>query len=235
MRKSLTRRPSPALVVSIVALVVAMGGTAYAGFSVPKNSVGTKQLKSGAVTTGKIKNGAVTESKINTSGLTVPNALFAKNAGTAGSATSATTATNAGNASDLGGVPASGYATVAQPAFTDASLDSGYANYGEGYADVAYEKDTLGFVHLIGEATCPTGENDAFTLPAADAPAEAEELVSGDDSDGASAVYVFPSGLVQTWTTSTYCSFDGVTFPAAGVAGTTASARAGVAHAIPGQ
>ncbi len=48
------RRPSAALVVSIVALIVALGGTAYAGGLVPgKNTVGTKQLKNNAVTTEK--------------------------------------------------------------------------------------------------------------------------------------------------------------------------------------
>jgi hypothetical protein len=48
------RAPSPALVISLVALFVALGGTTYAATSLPKNSVGTKQLKSGAVTKKKI-------------------------------------------------------------------------------------------------------------------------------------------------------------------------------------
>jgi hypothetical protein len=50
------RRPSPALVVSSIALGLALGGTGYAtGLAVPKNSVGTAQLKTGAVTTKKVK------------------------------------------------------------------------------------------------------------------------------------------------------------------------------------
>jgi hypothetical protein len=54
MRKRL-RRPSPGLVLGVVALFVALGGTSYAAVvSLPKNSVGTAQLKSGAVTAGKI-------------------------------------------------------------------------------------------------------------------------------------------------------------------------------------
>jgi hypothetical protein len=107
------RGPSPALVVSVVALVVALGGTSYAAFSLPKNSVGTKQLKknavttskikNNAVTTSKIKNGSVTASKINTSGLTVPNAQNADHANTADSASNATNATNANNATTVGG------------------------------------------------------------------------------------------------------------------------------------
>jgi hypothetical protein len=47
-------RPSPALVVATVALIVALGGTSYAAFTLPKNSVGTKQLKNNAVTLVKI-------------------------------------------------------------------------------------------------------------------------------------------------------------------------------------
>src|SRR6202020_984299 len=103
------RGPSPALVVSVVALVVALGGTSYAAFSLPKNSVGSKQLKKNAVTTSKIKNGSVTASKINTSGLTVPNAQNANHANSADSATNAanaanaTNATNANNATTVGG------------------------------------------------------------------------------------------------------------------------------------
>ncbi len=54
MRRILRSRPSPALVVSIIALLVAMGGTGYAAFSLPKNSVGTKQLQRGAVTPAKV-------------------------------------------------------------------------------------------------------------------------------------------------------------------------------------
>lgn len=112
-------RPSPALVVSTIALIVALGGTSYAAFSLPRNSVGTKQLRNGAVTTPKLKNGAVTGAKIANGTITggkinlatlgtVPSATNAShattadtatNAGHASSADSATNATNATNAS----------------------------------------------------------------------------------------------------------------------------------------
>lgn len=54
MSRFTLRRPSPALVVSVVALVVALGGTSYAAFTLPKNSVGTRQLKNKAVTPAKV-------------------------------------------------------------------------------------------------------------------------------------------------------------------------------------
>ena len=47
-------RTSPAIVISSIALIVAMGGTGYAAISIPKNSVGTAQLRNGAVTKQKI-------------------------------------------------------------------------------------------------------------------------------------------------------------------------------------
>ena len=107
MSKYRPRRPSASLVVAVVALIMALGGTAYAGGLVPgKNTVGSKQLKRNAVTNSKIKNGAVTGSKLNLTGVTVPNAVHAN---TADSATSANTANTANNANALGGVPAAGY------------------------------------------------------------------------------------------------------------------------------
>src|SRR5438045_9392840 len=48
-------RPSAALVVATIALTVALAGSGYAAFSLPKNSVGTKQLKNAAVTAHKVR------------------------------------------------------------------------------------------------------------------------------------------------------------------------------------
>ncbi|HEY6030938.1 MAG TPA: hypothetical protein VIU44_10255 [Gaiellaceae bacterium] len=48
-------RPSPALVVASLALGVALGGTGYAAVVLPANSVGTAQLKNGAVVGSKVK------------------------------------------------------------------------------------------------------------------------------------------------------------------------------------
>jgi hypothetical protein len=97
------RAPSPAFVISLIALFIALGGTTYAATSLRPNSVGTRQLKKNAVTSSKIKNRAVTAAKINPAGLIVANAAHAT------SADSATNATNATNANSLGGVSASNY------------------------------------------------------------------------------------------------------------------------------
>jgi Collagen triple helix repeat (20 copies) len=59
MRNLKLQRPSPALVLSLVALSVALGGTGYAAVVLPANSVGAKQIKSNAVSAAKVKNSSL--------------------------------------------------------------------------------------------------------------------------------------------------------------------------------
>ncbi len=56
MHRRLVRRPSPAMVVALVALFVALGGAAYAAHQLPPKSVGSTQLKNNSVTSPKVKN-----------------------------------------------------------------------------------------------------------------------------------------------------------------------------------
>ena len=53
------RRPSPALVIACLALVVAMTGTTWAVTTLPAGSVGSTQLRTGAVTNSKLGSRAV--------------------------------------------------------------------------------------------------------------------------------------------------------------------------------
>lgn len=58
------RKPSPAMVVACLALLVALSGTGYAVTRLPANSVGAAQLRDAAVTNAKLTNGAVTSDKV---------------------------------------------------------------------------------------------------------------------------------------------------------------------------
>jgi hypothetical protein len=175
------RTPSPAFVISLIALFVALGGTSYAATILPKNSVGTRQLKKNAVTSAKIKNGAVTATKVNTGGLTVPNALHATSADTATNASHATTAGSAPPPGSAGGGLAGSYPS---PSIAAAPAPSGIAanpnnsvdpcsgvspqtgiycgtsgfHWQDGfYGDegVQFWRDRLGEVHIRGEAAYP--------------------------------------------------------------------------------
>jgi hypothetical protein len=53
------RKPSPATLIALVALFVALGGSSYAALQVPKGSVATNQLKNNAVTSPKVRNNSL--------------------------------------------------------------------------------------------------------------------------------------------------------------------------------
>jgi hypothetical protein len=55
MRRITSYRPSPAMVVAFIALLLALGSGAYAQLQIPRNSVGTAQLRTNAVTSVKVK------------------------------------------------------------------------------------------------------------------------------------------------------------------------------------
>lgn len=100
MRKAVLRPPSPAMVVALIALFVAMGGTGYAALKLSANSVGTRQLKKGAVTTSKLHRGAVTGSQVASNSLTGAQI----NASTLGTVPNAANAAHATNSEQLGGL-----------------------------------------------------------------------------------------------------------------------------------
>jgi hypothetical protein len=64
------RRPSASMVVSMVALVMSLGGVGYAATSLPANSVGTAQIRNDAVTYKKILPHSVGVVRLATNGVT---------------------------------------------------------------------------------------------------------------------------------------------------------------------
>ena len=50
---------TPSGVVSVIALIVALGGTSYAAVSLPRNSVGAMQVRPNAVTSAKVRDGSL--------------------------------------------------------------------------------------------------------------------------------------------------------------------------------
>jgi hypothetical protein len=54
-----THVPSPALVIACLALAFSLAGTGYAVSALPKNSVGTPQMKRNAIVSAKVKDGSL--------------------------------------------------------------------------------------------------------------------------------------------------------------------------------
>jgi hypothetical protein len=88
------KRPSPAMIVALLALICALCGSALAATQLAKNSVGSRQLKEKAVSTGKLANNAVNGAKVANGSLTGEDINLAA-LGTVPAATKATQAANA--------------------------------------------------------------------------------------------------------------------------------------------
>jgi len=131
LRKLSARRPSPALIVAMIALIVALGGTGYAAVKVPAGSVGSKQLKRNAVTGAKVKNRSLTGADIKLSSLgIVPRAANASHAVSADTAANASNAAKAANATaaDTAGNGFKAYAKVNPDGTVDPALSANITN-----------------------------------------------------------------------------------------------------------
>ena len=125
------QRPSPALVIALIALFVALGGTGYAAATgsidsreIANSTIQGKDVKNGTLTGADQKDNSLTGKDVQESKLgKVPSATNADNAGTAGSASAAN------NANALGNVPPSGYQRTGLPSFTDATLQNGWTRF----------------------------------------------------------------------------------------------------------
>ncbi len=151
-------RITSAHVLALIAIVLAVGGNAFA-FSLGKNSVGAKQLKKNAVTTAKLKKEAVTAAKVKKATLTGTQI----NASTLGTVPNATHAGNADTASSL--PPPEPWHAIGgpgEPTFLHSCHNAGFLNA----PTVSFYKDQVGVVHLEGiyNGCSPTGQN-AFQLP----------------------------------------------------------------------
>jgi hypothetical protein len=202
MRK--LRAPSPALVISLIALFVALGGTTYAATSLPAGSVGTKQLKNGAVTASKIHHG-----------------IKVSNATNATTAQNATFAATARNANALGGYPASYFALSAiEPAHvvgaaSQPPFQNGWSsNLDPADEGLSFYKDSWGIVHLQGSAgNVNPSTGTIFTLPAGYRPAKDLYLSVFGSNGTQAAVQITSAGAVNVFGASeTFIGLTNVTF-----------------------
>ena len=92
-------------VIALLALFIALGGTSYAVTALPKNSVGTQQIKKDAVTGAKVKNGSLSSADF------AAGTLLKGDTGASG-ATGATGATGPQGATGAAGPAGAQYSSV---------------------------------------------------------------------------------------------------------------------------
>ena len=198
-------------VTSTLALFIALGGTSYA---VARNSIGTPQLKNGAVSAAKVKRDAITTAKIRDGTIQTrdlsPGALAGGPRGPRGPVGPA--------------VPAGSGAGGALPgseAWLALDFAAGWTNYGGPWEVAQFRKDPLGIVHLRGlvtrSADLPTPGSTIALLPAGYRPPRGLIFTSlMGNPEAAGRVDVLPSGQVN-WTTGptggrNYSSLSAISF-----------------------
>jgi hypothetical protein len=228
------RAPSPAMTVACISLAVALSGASYAAITLPKNSVGTKQIRNNAVKSNKIAPNQVTGDDVNeaTFGV-VPNAA---NAATAQNAANAATAATAVNADKLDGKEATDFAPAAAEPWNEVGdadgppFESfcGWSNFDSSHNTAAFYKDPYGVVHLKGLVKGPPPPGPClyqffFRLPPGYWPArrEVHASISADAFTRINIHGLEGGGLpgyvyVSTPYSNEWVSLDGITFRAAG-------------------
>jgi hypothetical protein len=159
MSRMFKHRPSPAMVVALVALVVAMSGTAVAGSRLLE---GDALIKRNSLSGNRLRAHAITAREID-----VRRLGKVATAGRADSAASAGVASSAADSGALGGVPAAGYsrviyAHVLANGTVDVSQSKGLSNSNVALRAIsAYCFTNLPFTPRGGSATIDYGDAGA--------------------------------------------------------------------------
>jgi hypothetical protein len=213
-----SKLPSPAMIVALLALAVALGGTTYAAKKLKKNSVGTKQLKKNAVTTAKIKKGAVTGAKIENNAITTAKIADGAvsgakvNAGSLGTVPNATNAQTAQHAQTADAIPApEAMHLVGEPG--EPPFAPTWENLPEGAVAAAFYKDREGVVHLQGIVGGDGTQEVVFTLPPAYRPAHTQAFPALGNGGVLALINVGSSGEVIS-SDEDLVNLNGITFRA---------------------
>jgi hypothetical protein len=189
----LRHRPSPALVVAIVALVVAMSGTGYAALREPDHSVGTAQLQRGAVRSAQVRDHSLLARDFRAGQL--PRGRTGAR-GARGPTGSAGRQGPPGQKGDTGTVDASRFYDKTQ---SDARfVPAGQVTFGQAVWDSSTSDTILSIPELYGMTIRTTGA------------AERQLLVQTDSSEvsgptGVHEICIFADGADPTLGNGSYC------------------------------
>lgn len=192
-------------VVACLALFVALGGASYAAFKLPKNSVGTRELKPRAVKTGKVAKSAIVTNRLRNDAVTGAKVKEA----TLGTVPSAEIANGIVQPEDWHEVGSPG-----EPAFQNGWLNVKAKTPPEPQT-TAFYIDREGVVHLKGLVGSGTEGTPVFQLPAGYRPASNTFVSPGTGLVGIYGSDTGDAGLDgAVVATDKLTSLDGIAFRA---------------------
>jgi hypothetical protein len=147
------RAPSPAMVVACIALAIALSGVGYAAITIPKNSVGTAQLKNNAVSNAKLQGSSVGNGKLQNNA--VNGAKVADGSLTGDDIDQASL--DAVDAATLGGLSSDDFLQVPETGY-DSYVASGSSwvdrdGAGRGHVSITYNADKTTLCTTTGAST----------------------------------------------------------------------------------
>jgi hypothetical protein len=201
---TLSYRPSPAMVVALLALLLAASGTAIAATNLVN---GDKLIKKGSLSGNRLRNHSVTGGQINLSRL-----------GTVPQASHAATAETATNAESLGGSPPSAYLSASGTATDSAELGGMTPDtFATGHANVT----TVNVSVLDNSTQTQLFTDSALAITASVAsPGAAPMITVVNNTAGQLRITTTPGGITPPGTaTDGYIASDGGTVDVTGTNG----------------
>jgi hypothetical protein len=202
--RALRSKLTYANVISTVCLFLLLGGgAAVAATQLGKNSIGTKQIKNGAITGAKIKKASIEATKL--TALAISSLKGQKGAKGAAGAKGATGAKGERGATGPQG-PQGPTGTFAAPEPLRVVGAPGQPAFGTGWENfssstrpsAAFYLDRQGIAHLQGEVTRSSGTGgDIFVLPAGYAPELQQTFAAVGNGGTFAVVSVEPDGEVS--------------------------------------
>lgn len=199
------RRPSPALLISCLALFISLGGVSY---GVATGFIDSRELKNNTIRTQDLRNNDIRGKDIRNS--TIGGRDVAFNTLT-GSDISETRLGKVPDADKLDGVDSAAFLKADTTGFANLTLNTGWSAV-PGEQVPQFDVDPFGYVHLRG-ALSGVGSPGA-SLPAGARPPADSHFIASNLAGNTVAVIVQANGDIDINDTST--TLDGITFKAGG-------------------
>ena len=209
------RRPSPALLISCLALFISLGGVSY---GVATGFIDSREIKNNTIRTQDLRNNDIRGKDIRNSTIRTRDVAFNTLTGADINESRLTKVPAASDADTLGGLGSGAFLRSDATGFQALALGSGWSVV-SGEQTPQYDVDPLGYVHLRGVVRQGAALDRAAVLPAgARPPATSYFFAARPDDPAGERVEIEADGdiVVPGAAAGDDVALDGITFKAGG-------------------